>query len=74
VFGSDQGLVGQFNEVVADRADGALPRAHVRQGHHPLVGTILVESETRRSQRDVTELHLFYNRPASGTAYAPVNV
>ena len=38
----------------------------------PLVGQILVETETRRSRREVTELHLFYNRPTSGAVYAPV--
>ena len=37
----------------------------------PLVGQILIESEARHSQGVVTELHLFYNRPASGAAYAP---
>ena len=39
----------------------------------PLVGQILVESETRQSQGEVTELHLFYNRPMSGAVYAPVS-
>jgi F-type H+-transporting ATPase subunit gamma len=39
----------------------------------PLVGQILVESEAYRSQGEVTELHLFYNRPASGAVYAPVS-
>jgi F-type H+-transporting ATPase subunit gamma len=39
----------------------------------PLVGQILVESETRHSQGEVTELHLFYNRPQSGAVYAPVS-
>jgi F-type H+-transporting ATPase subunit gamma len=39
----------------------------------PLVGQILVESETRRSQGEVTELYLFYNRPVSGAVYAPVS-
>ena len=104
VFGSDQGLVGQFNDVVADYAVkslGALPanpgvwavveRVHARLAHAglplmglftvpnsvkaitPLVGQILVESETRRSQGEVTELHLFYNRPTSGAVYAPVS-
>ncbi len=38
----------------------------------PLVGQILVESEPRHSQREVAELHLFYNRPTSGPVYAPV--
>lgn len=104
VFGSDQGLVGQFNEVIADYAVKALA---ARSGHHsvwavgervqarladagrplggffpvpnsvkaitPLVGNILLETETRRSRGAITELHLFYNRPTSRAVYAPVN-
>src|SRR5664280_2148748 len=93
VFGSDQGLVGQFNDVVADYAVkmlAALPakaevwavgeRVHERLADAglplmglfsvpnsvtaitPLVGQILVKSETRHSQGEVIELHLFYNR------------
>ena len=104
VFGYDQGLVGQFNDVVADYAVktlGALTdkpqiwavgeRVHARlkdaglplvglftvpnsvRAITPLVGQILVESEARRSQGEVTELHLFYNRPTSGAVYAPVS-
>jgi len=104
VFGSDQGLVGQFNDVVADYAIKTLAtlpgkpqvwavgeRVHARladaglplmgiftvpnsvQAITPLVGQVLVESETRRSQGEITELHLFYNRPTSGAAYAPVS-
>ncbi len=104
VFGSDQGLVGQFNDVVADFAVktlAALPgksqiwavgeRVHARLSNAglplvglyavpnsvkaitPLVGQILVESETRHSQGVVTELHLFYNRPTSAAIYAPVS-
>ena len=104
VFGSDQGLVGQFNDVVADYAVktlAALPgkpqvwavgeRVHARladaglplvglfavpnsvKAITPLVGQILVESEARRSQGEVAELHLFYNRPTSGAVYAPVS-
>jgi F-type H+-transporting ATPase subunit gamma len=104
VFGSDQGLVGQFNDVVADYAVetlAALPgkpevwavgeRVHARladaglplmglftvpnsvKAITPLVGQILVESQRRRSQGEVTELHLFYNRPTSGAVYAPVS-
>jgi F-type H+-transporting ATPase subunit gamma len=103
VFGSDQGLVGQFNDVVADYAVktlAALPgkpevwavgvRVHEGLADSgvplmklftvpnsvkaitPLVGQILVETEARQRQGDVTELHLFYNRPTSGSAYAPV--
>jgi F-type H+-transporting ATPase subunit gamma len=104
VFGSDQGLVGQFNDVVADfavKALAALPgkhqiwavgdRVHGRlldaglpltglfavpnsvKAITPLVGQILVESETRHSRGEVTELHLFYNRPTAGALYAPVS-
>jgi F-type H+-transporting ATPase subunit gamma len=104
VFGSDQGLVGQFNDVVADYAVKTLAglpakpevwavgeRVHARladaglplmglftvpnsvKAITPLVGQILVESQTRHSQGEVTELHLFYNRPTSGPVYAPVS-
>jgi len=103
VFGSDQGLVGQFNDVVADYAIktlAALPgkpqvwavgeRVHARlkdaglllaglfavpnsvKAITPLVGQILVQSETRR-QSEAVALHLFYNRPTSGAVYEPVN-
>ncbi len=103
VFGSDQGLVGQFNDVVADHAIttlAALPgkaqvwavgeRVYARLADaglplvglfavpssvtaiSPLVGQILVQSEPRLSRREVTGLHLFYNRPTSGAVYAPV--
>jgi F-type H+-transporting ATPase subunit gamma len=103
VFGSDQGLVGRFNDVVADYAVKALTarpgrpriwaigeRVHARladtglpllgvfavpnsvKAITPLVGQILIESETRYSQGEITELHLFYNRPISGAIYEPV--
>jgi len=103
VFGSDQGLVGQFNDVVADHAVktlAALPskpavwsvgeRVHARltdaglapvglftvpnsvKAITPLVGQILVHSDAHHSQGEVTQLHLFYNRPSSGAVYIPV--
>ena len=103
VFGSDQGLVGRFNDVVIDfalDALGALPgkpqvwavgdRVRARladagvallgqfpvpgsvQAITPLVGRILVEAEARERPGEKTELHLFYKRPTSGSAYAPV--
>jgi F-type H+-transporting ATPase subunit gamma len=98
VFGSDQGLVGQFNDVVADHAVKTLAaltaksevwavgeRVHARltdaglpliglfsvpgsvRGITPLVGQILVGCGMHRSQGDATELHLFFNRPTSGS-------
>ncbi|MDP3330414.1 MAG: F0F1 ATP synthase subunit gamma [Methylococcaceae bacterium] len=120
VFGSDQGLVGQFNEVVADYAIKTLAtlpcklqvwavgeRVHARladadlpltglfavpnsvKAITPLVGQILVESETLHSpstshrtvssdtfitnQVGATELYLFYNRPTAGAIYEPVS-
>jgi F-type H+-transporting ATPase subunit gamma len=104
VFGSDQGLVGQFNDVVTDYAVktlAALPakpevwavgeRVHAHladaglplmglftvpnsvKAITPLVGQILMESETRSNRGEVTELHLFYNRPTSGAVYTPVS-
>jgi F-type H+-transporting ATPase subunit gamma len=104
VFGSDQGLVGRFNDVVVDYAVKTLAtlpgkarvwavgeRAHARLAEaglplmgvfdvpnsvkaiSPLVGRILLESESHHSPRAVTELHLFYNRPTPGTVYAPVS-
>jgi len=39
----------------------------------PLIGQILVESETRRSRGEIAALHLFYHRPTSGAVYAPVS-
>ncbi|MEZ5501722.1 MAG: F0F1 ATP synthase subunit gamma [Halioglobus sp.] len=104
VFGSDQGLVGQFNDVVADYTRttlAALPgkprvwavgeRVHASladRGMPPtglyavpnsvraitgLVGQILVESESLRSQGELAELYLLYNRPTSGSSYVPVS-
>jgi len=103
VFGSDQGLVGRFNDVVADYAVKALAglpgkprvwavgeRIHARladaglalegvfavpnavQAITPLVGRILVESETDGSEGAIRTLYLFHNRPTSGAIYRPV--
>jgi F-type H+-transporting ATPase subunit gamma len=103
VFGSDQGLVGQFNDLIADFAVttlASLPgktiawavgeRVHARLDDAgiplialfpvpnsvktitPLIARILVETETRRDHGETDELYLFYNRPTSSAAYAPV--
>ena len=104
VFGSDQGLVGQFNDVVTDHAVKAMTsltnkpqvwavgdRVHARlkdagltpvglfpvpnsiKAITPLVGKILVEHEMHHGRNQITELHLFYNRPTSGAGYEPVS-
>ena len=103
VFGSDQGLVGQFNDVIADFAieslaampakptvwavgervqarlidsgltlAGVFPVPNSVKSITPLVGQILVEHESHRGRSEVTDLHLFYNRPGTGPVYAPV--
>jgi len=104
VFGSDQGLVGRFNDVVADHAIktlknlpgepqfwavgervqarlqdaglpllGLFPVPNSVKAITPLVGRILLESETRQGQSEARKLYLFYNRPTSGSVYAPVS-
>jgi F-type H+-transporting ATPase subunit gamma len=104
VFGSDQGLVGRFNDTIADdavKALAAMPgkhrvwavgeRVHARladaglplmgvftvpssvRGITPLIGQMLVDYDARHSRGQVTELHLFYNRPTSRAGYAPVS-
>lgn len=104
VFGSDQGLVGQFNDVIADYAVKKLEALHgkpqvwaVGERVHsrledsglqpkglfsvpnsvkaitPLIGQILVESETLNLQDETTELYLFYNHPVSRAVYSPVS-
>ena len=104
VFGSDQGLVGQFNDVVADYAINTLAtlpgepqvwavgeRVHARlvdaglplaglyavpnsvKAITPLVGQILIESETHLCAGAVTELYLFHNHPTSAAVYSPVS-
>jgi F-type H+-transporting ATPase subunit gamma len=107
VFGSDQGLVGRFNDIVLDHAQQSLAslkgsasvwgvgerlRAALATSGMPLlgvftvpgsvqsiaalVGQILVaaidESEPLEQSGSLTELHLFYNCPTSGSAYHPV--
>ena len=104
VFGSDQGLVGQFNDVLADfavktltalpgkvqvwaigervharLADAGLPLAGLLivpssvKAITPLVGQILMESETHLGKSEVASLYLFHNHPTSGALYAPVS-
>jgi len=104
VFGSDQGLVGRFNEAVVNHAIATLAnlpgtpqvwavgeRVHARlvdagvppvgrfavptsvEGITPLVGQILVDSQTRGEHNADSELHLFYNSPAHGATYASVS-
>ena len=112
VFGSDQGLVGRFNEAVAEYAVAALaalakPGAHPRSRSTPrvwavgervhsllndagvqtagrfavpasvnaiapLVGQILMDSQSHDGDDANAELHVFYNSPVTGSTYASV--
>ncbi|HDP95467.1 MAG TPA: F0F1 ATP synthase subunit gamma, partial [Candidatus Aminicenantes bacterium] len=102
VFGSDQGLVGRFNDIVVAYAAEKLElrprdlevwavgeRVHARlqdagfqpaklfsvpnsvEGITPLIGQILLESESLRERDENAELRLFFNRHESGGHYSP---
>ena len=104
MFGSDQGLIGQFNDVVAEYAVRTLAtltaKPHVwavgvRVGAQlenigqtplgfftipisvgaitPLVGQMLLKTDIRSGEGEFNELHLFYNRPLTGSSFAPVH-
>jgi len=104
VFGTDQGLVGRFNDVVAEHAikilselagesqvwavgervqshllDAGLPLLRAFRvptsvnAITPLIGKILIESETLQGLNQASELYLIYNRPVSAAVYAPVS-
>lgn len=100
VFGSDQGLVGQFNESIVDfalqtlsqvsqvppkvwavgeRVEARLSEAGlnvVRQfsvpnsvrAIAPLVGQLLLESETHHGQGEISALYLIYHRSSADSA------
>lgn len=104
IFGSDQGLVGQFNEVVADFAIKTLPaqpdkvkvwivgeRVYMHMADAklpimelfavptsvkaitPLVGQILIDTETSHSRDEISKLYIFHNRPKLRESYEPVS-
>lgn len=104
VFGSDQGLVGQFNGVLAEFvveemekqpgqkivwAIGERMRARFAdtdllaneqfalpnsiKAITSLVGSILVEVESRRAEGTIAEVYVFHNRPKSGAIYTPAS-
>lgn len=103
VFGSDHGLVGQFNEMLVDFAlkslstlpgdlnvwavgervssrltdegfpvQGLFAVPNSIKGITPLVGHVLVETESLQRNNDGGELYLFYNRSRSDAACSPV--
>lgn len=102
VFGSDQGLVGRFNEIVAEKAVTVLGAERVpvwavgeRMGEHlrsaglppeetfpvpgsvaaisPLVGRILLRSESRLGPGQAVRLQLFFCRQDSGAPPAAIH-
>jgi F-type H+-transporting ATPase subunit gamma len=103
VFGSDQGLVGPFNDVIAEHAITALAalpghaqvwavgeRVQARlkdrgldvlgvyavpgsvEAIAPLVAQIQIDSEARRANSAMTQVHVFHNRPLAASLYEPV--
>ena len=103
VFGSDQGMVGQFNDLLGDfvlETLGNMPgkkliwtigeRMQVRLDGSALgvggnfslpssigaitalIGQILLAVENQREHGEITQLHIFHNRPMSGAIYQPV--
>ncbi|MCA9160912.1 MAG: F0F1 ATP synthase subunit gamma [Planctomycetales bacterium] len=104
VFGSDQGLVGQFNDVLANFVATTLAgvsaekkvwavgeRIHARlkdvgfaptglyrvpnsiHAITPLIGRILVETNSHDDTVAIDELILFHNAPQSGASYQPTS-
>ncbi|HWQ89106.1 MAG TPA: F0F1 ATP synthase subunit gamma [Desulfitobacteriaceae bacterium] len=104
VFGADQGLTGQFNEVIVSHAleklstlksrpeiwavgegiyehltEAGLPLAGIfsvpnsLEAIAPLVGDVLLESETRINHNEISEFYIFYNSYTQGSAYKPVH-
>ena len=105
VFGSDQGMVGQFNEVIARYAVNEMDRLRITKENRtllaiglrvfarleeagdpvedhvslpdslaaitPVVQDMVLEIEVWRSQREIDQFVLFYNRPISGGSYRP---
>ncbi len=102
VFGSDQGLVGQFNEVLAEFTEYTLDNFQGKkqiwavgermQGRleddgltlsglfsvpnsvntiTPLIGQILLESETSGEKGEFSQLYIFHNKPKPGALYEP---
>lgn len=104
VFGSDQGLVGRFNEIVAEKAAEAIGQAgsapplwavgermaaQLREAGisveetfavpgsvaavTPLVGRLLLRSESRLGPGQAVRLHLFFCRLGADTALEAVH-
>ncbi|WP_027995032.1 F0F1 ATP synthase subunit gamma [Simplicispira psychrophila] len=104
VFGSDQGLVGPFNDVITEHAVHALAslpgrpqvwavgeRVQARltnaglevlagyavpgsvEAIAPLVAQIQIDTEARRVQGGMAQLHVFHNRPLAAALYEPIS-
>ena len=105
VFGSDQGMVGQFNEVITQYSANEMDKLRVRpenrtllavglrvlarleeagqpaQDHvflpgsvaaiTPIVQDMVLKIEAWRSQQEIDQIVLFYNKPLSGASYRP---
>jgi len=102
VFGSDQGLVGQFNDILADFTqttlnsfpgekriwavgermqsrleDSGFPLAGIFPVPNsvntitPVIGKILLESESSSEKGEISQFYIFHNKPKPGAVYEP---
>jgi F-type H+-transporting ATPase subunit gamma len=102
IFGSDQGLVGQFNDVLSEFAVNELKkspgekwiwavgeRMHSRLEDEglpvaglfpvpnsvntitPIIGQLLLESDSPMGMGKISQLYIFHNRPKTGALYEP---
>jgi F-type H+-transporting ATPase subunit gamma len=67
VFGSDQGLVGQFNDAIAERA-----MAFIRQLAEPVVLWVVGERARLRLEDSGFGINAFFNVPTSIESIAPL--
>lgn len=104
IFGAEQGLVGQFNDIIAEyvikelepfkedlkiwtvgegvyesvnevggKVSGRYDIPNSVSAITPLVENILMDSEERLKQNEISELHIFYNSNTQDLIYEPVH-
>jgi F-type H+-transporting ATPase subunit gamma len=103
VFGSDLGLVGQFNDIISANVQQSIndipgkkefwvigeriqallqdaglsstkfyPIPNSIDAVRPLIQQLLVEMETSREARHISQFYVFHNQPKIGSGYEPV--
>lgn len=62
----------EVSRIVAETSADLFAVPNSVQGITPLVGQILVASEENQVANEISELHIFHNRPTRGVVYEPV--